>query len=328
MVVVIAQTSDGFIWLGATTGLIRFDGVRFENFETIAGESLPSQETLSLHATRERGLWVGLNAGGTAFVRDGRVEHVDEAEGWFSVSTRRFVTDRDGTARVCTGRALLRRAGAEWIPFVPRTGLAPRGARPSLSRTCAWIQTVIDDADAMWTEGRNRVRDLRLPPPEAGQVERTLQTLGDEMAQCHEASFYLSVQGAPRALKPLISAELCLIAREAIFNAFQHARASRIDVRIGYGEEAFSIEVQDDGVGVAAEVREQGSRPGHWGLSGMRQRAHQAGARYQLASQPQGGTQVTLSVPAQAAYPERGRRTERRTLRTWLGLGAAAWDAQ
>jgi signal transduction histidine kinase len=167
------------------------------------------------------------------------------------------------------------------------------------------MERVLVDADALLVEGRDRVADLRLPPPDTGRLEQTLDALGMQLAQTHGAVFALAVEGTPRALAPALSASLCLIAREAIFNAFQHAQADRIEVTVKYGADSFSLFIRDDGIGVPDDVQERGGRPGHWGLSGMRERAELAGAEYRLSSRAGLGTQVELCVSADRAY-ERG----------------------
>jgi signal transduction histidine kinase len=164
----------------------------------------------------------------------------------------------------------------------------------------AGLQQVLDDADALWTEGRNRVKDLRLPPPEAGSVEQSLRRLGEGLAQSHDTAFHLRVEGDARPLDPLLSAELCLVAREAIFNAFQHARALRVDVVVQHGANGLRVEVRDDGVGIPEAVLQAGARDGHWGLTGMRKRAERAGVRFELASRDGGGTTVRVDLPTEA----------------------------
>jgi signal transduction histidine kinase len=49
-------------------------------------------------------------------------------------------------------------------------------------------------------------------------------------------------------------------------------------------------------------VMEMGIRPGHWGLPGVRERAHQIGAKLDVRSEPGAGTEVQLNVTASVAY--------------------------
>lgn len=60
---VIAQTADGYLWIGTTFGLIRFDGVRFIPWTPPDGEQLPSVRINSLLAMPDGSLWVGTAAG-------------------------------------------------------------------------------------------------------------------------------------------------------------------------------------------------------------------------------------------------------------------------
>ena len=55
----IAQTPDGYLWLGTEFGLLRFDGVRSVPWQPPAGEHLPSSYIRSLLAARDGRLWIG-----------------------------------------------------------------------------------------------------------------------------------------------------------------------------------------------------------------------------------------------------------------------------
>ena len=59
----IAQTPDGYLWLGTEFGLFRFDGVRKVAWNPPGGERLPSANVLKLLVTREGRLWIGTRAG-------------------------------------------------------------------------------------------------------------------------------------------------------------------------------------------------------------------------------------------------------------------------
>lgn len=54
----IAQTQDGYLWVGTSTGLLRFDGVRFVSWKAEHGERLPSREILDLLAASDGSLWI------------------------------------------------------------------------------------------------------------------------------------------------------------------------------------------------------------------------------------------------------------------------------
>jgi hypothetical protein len=69
----IAQTNDGFLWLGSPNGLFRFDGTRFEPFSSPFGDRLLATDLYSLFAPPSGGLWIGYTFGGFSFLDKGRV---------------------------------------------------------------------------------------------------------------------------------------------------------------------------------------------------------------------------------------------------------------
>jgi len=60
----IAQTPDGFLWLGSRQGLYRFDGLRFERITSIAGTPIVDDDILNLFVDRDGSVWVGYVSGG------------------------------------------------------------------------------------------------------------------------------------------------------------------------------------------------------------------------------------------------------------------------
>jgi signal transduction histidine kinase len=86
------------------------------------------------------------------------------------------------------------------------------------------------------------------------------------------------------------------IAQEAITNAYKHASASNVTVKIEDHEGGFSVEIKDDGLGFGGEVPTV-SAPGHLGLSSMRERAELAGGRCDIHSLPGEGTTVRIWLP-------------------------------
>ena len=64
-----AQTPDGYLWLGSEFGLFRFDGVRAIQWQAPAGQRLPDRNVNSLLVTRDGTLWIGTMAGLVALRR-------------------------------------------------------------------------------------------------------------------------------------------------------------------------------------------------------------------------------------------------------------------
>jgi len=88
----IAQTKDGYIWLGSRDGLFRFDGVRFVRWSTQSGEQLPSSQIWTLLGARDGSLWIGTDAG-LAHLVNNRLILYQKNEGW---SVANIFEDRDG----------------------------------------------------------------------------------------------------------------------------------------------------------------------------------------------------------------------------------------
>ncbi len=73
----IAQTTDGFIWLGTQEGLVRFDGVQFDVYDTSVSEAFRSNNIRTLLADRRGGLWIGTHDGGLIRFAENRFTHID-----------------------------------------------------------------------------------------------------------------------------------------------------------------------------------------------------------------------------------------------------------
>src|SRR5262245_19235818 len=59
----IAQTRDGYLWIGTDAGLLRFDGVRFVPWASPRGEKLPRDQILYLLGASDESLWIGTAKG-------------------------------------------------------------------------------------------------------------------------------------------------------------------------------------------------------------------------------------------------------------------------
>jgi len=92
----IAQTADGYLWLGTDFGLLRFDGVRTVAWEPRGNEHLPSSLIRTLLVSRNGNLWIGTHKG-LASWKDGKLTQYPDVPGQ-SVDT--LLEDREGTVWV------------------------------------------------------------------------------------------------------------------------------------------------------------------------------------------------------------------------------------
>ncbi len=94
----IAETSEGFIWIGSYGGLIRYDGNTFTRMDSTTG--LSSIKCLYVD-THDR-LWIGTNDNGVAVMERGKLRKWGKLDGMKSAHTRAIAEDTDGTIYVAT----------------------------------------------------------------------------------------------------------------------------------------------------------------------------------------------------------------------------------
>jgi signal transduction histidine kinase/ligand-binding sensor domain-containing protein len=163
------------------------------------------------------------------------------------------------------------------------------------------LERTLDRGDQVIVESRKAVHDLRLSTVITNDLARSIRTMGDELSSAGAATFGLVVEGEARELHPIVRDEIYRITREALRNAYNHARASHIEAEITYGEQLFQLRIRDDGEGIAPALLEKG-RQGHYGLPGMRERAAEIGAKLDIWSRAGSGTEIDLSIASSIAY--------------------------
>jgi signal transduction histidine kinase/ligand-binding sensor domain-containing protein len=166
------------------------------------------------------------------------------------------------------------------------------------------LERTLDRGDQVVTESRKAVHDLRLSTVITNDLARAVRAVGNELSGESSATFGLVVEGETRELHPIVRDEIYRITREALRNAFSHARARRIEAEIIYGEHLFRLRIRDDGEGIAPALLEKG-RLGHYGLRGMRERAAEIGAKLDIWSGAGTGTEIDLSIAGSIAYGKR-----------------------
>lgn len=174
------------------------------------------------------------------------------------------------------------------------------------------LDGALDRADQALVEGRDAIQNLRSVLVGSNELAQAITTLAEEFTHGPDgarssATFFMSVEGSPRDLHPLVRDDIHRIAREALRNAFRHAHAAHIEAEITYGAREVRLRIRDDGKGIDPKLLSNGSAR-HWGLTGMRERAAHIGAQLDLWSELGAGTEVELRVPGAVAYGQSGAR--------------------
>lgn len=143
-------------------------------------------------------------------------------------------------------------------------------------------------------EARASVGDLRNPHLLERSLPEAMRESLPSAAADAEADFRFKLSGAPRPLRATTQNHLLRIAREAVTNAARHADPETIEVRLTYEPDCVALEVIDDGSGFDAT---QKPPAGHFGLTGMRERANKIHAEFSLESHPGTGTSIRVQLP-------------------------------
>ncbi len=138
-----AQTRDGYLWIGTSGGLVRFDGAHFTVFNRQNTLALHENSIFCLMVARDGALWIGTEGGGIAHLLNGRFQSWTTQEGLSSDFVRALFQDAQGTIWAGTDNGLMQfRQGR----FVRVDGTA---AIPALS-----VHAIFQDRDGrLWAGG-------------------------------------------------------------------------------------------------------------------------------------------------------------------------------
>lgn len=102
----LAQTPDGYLWVGTSGGLARFDGIRFVVFARFNTPSMAGDDIRALEVGRDGSLWIATDGGGLIHYKDGAFRSIGPAEGLSNEFVGTVLEDRQGAVWVGTNRGL------------------------------------------------------------------------------------------------------------------------------------------------------------------------------------------------------------------------------
>src|SRR5215813_5777765 len=226
---------------------------------------------------------------------------VRQIEQRFNVGLEARVNERTRIARELHD-TLLQSLQGLLLRFQAASNLLPTRPEEAKQR----LDTAIHHAAEAITEGRDAVHELRAPTIVGNDLSHALSSLGKQLAgqqaDLDGPEVCVHLEGKPRNLQPTVRDEVYRIAAEALRNAFRHAHADRIEVELRYDERRFRLRVRDDGTGFNPRLLSENQPAGHWGLSGMHERAKLVGGTLEVWSELESGTEIELCIPASVAY--------------------------
>ncbi len=172
------------------------------------------------------------------------------------------------------------------------------------------LQEIIRDAEVCLRNARRSVAGLRRAIADEAGLAGTIAEAARHITETHDIRLRLRMEGRSVGLSTEVQYNLLRISQEAVTNAVKHSACNLIEVCLDVQPNMLHLSIKDDGVGLSND--EEGTAPaGHYGLIGMRERASQIGAQFQIESEAGNGTLVTVTLPLglsrAAALPAVGR---------------------
>lgn len=142
------QTPDGYLWIGTTGGLSRFDGSRFLNFSRNTAPALTENSVFCLLEARDGTLWLGTEGGGLLHFEHGVFHAYTAREGLTDGFVRSVMEDEEGRLWIGTDNGLFREQHGI-VQRVDTTRVAPSLA----------IHSIFEDREhRVWVGGSRLLR--------------------------------------------------------------------------------------------------------------------------------------------------------------------------
>ena len=176
------------------------------------------------------------------------------------------------------------------LQIVGRTlSQSTEAARKHLDEAQELVRTGIEDA-------RRAIWELRSQNAENQDFASQLVQMAERATALSGVKAQVEVHGAYRPLPARTESELLRIAQEAVTNVVRHAQATLVRILIEYSRRRIKMTISDNGRGFTGDAPSVAE--GHFGITGMQERAQQIGGRVKVTSKEGEGTQVNVEVAA------------------------------
>ncbi len=144
-------------------------------------------------------------------------------------------------------------------------------------------------------EARSSIWNLRSQGSAQNDLASALTLAAERITAGSLVKARVQVSGTFRPIDLRVEAEILRIGQEAITNIVRHAQAQQANITLLFQDKLLRMTIQDDGRGFEGNPEDL-MRNGHFGLTGMRERAEQIGARLTVTSAKNKGTEVQVEV--------------------------------
>ena len=166
----LAQTADGYLWIGSRLGLFRFDGLQFLHYPFKSSDpQLPSSDIATLAADRDGGLWVGYRLGGISYLHGTRKIDYGKESGLVAESTEQLIARDDGSVWATADGRLMHLEGSKWENFAAKHGLDSDGLYSIFFDRDGTLWTAYKKHIVALKRGETTFRNISVPNGEANQ---------------------------------------------------------------------------------------------------------------------------------------------------------------
>ena len=140
----IQQAADGYLWLTTSTGVFRFDGVRFQSVEEATSGAVRNSEIHAIFLSSSGGLWLKTRAAGLLFWKDGKLTTYPDRRCTPVLEMEGIAEDQDGSLWLQGSAGLFHMRGSSCEQLGPEQGY-PGGFPAAIlvdRRGTVWARTL------------------------------------------------------------------------------------------------------------------------------------------------------------------------------------------
>jgi ligand-binding sensor domain-containing protein/signal transduction histidine kinase len=187
-----AQTPDGYLWIGTTGGLVRFDGAHFTVFDRQNTPALGENSVFCLMVSRDGALWIGTEGGGLARLFKGQFRVWTTHEGLSNDFVRSVAEDAHGRIWAGTDNGLLRLEGDRFVRVDSTENVAPMAVHA----------IYLDRAGNLWAGGSRLIRVSGTTVTEFKMRGEVSQNRVKSIVQTQDGSIWVGTVSGLNRMKP------------------------------------------------------------------------------------------------------------------------------